>query len=312
MKPFLYIAVGVLTAPDGRVLIAKRLPGKPGADKWEFPGGKREDGESVKAALARELDEELGIRVRETRPLLRFSHDYSDRRVLLDIHRVVAWDGEAHGREGQTLAWCPPDNLFDYDLLSANAPVVAALCLPERYAITPEPGNDHEAFLARAERALERGIRLLRLRAWSLDDAAYETLAHALQEKAENYGAALLLDRDADMATRVGAAGLHLPANALKTLSERPLPTDRWFAVSCHDRDELKRAMDLGADFVTLSPVAATPSHPDTEPLGWKGFAQARDDLAIPVYALGGLDPADLERAQDHGAQGIAATRAFF
>lgn len=311
----LHIAVGVLRAPDGRVLIAKRLPDKPGAGKWEFPGGKREEGESVGAALARELDEELGIEVRETRPLLRFSHDYSDRRVLLDIHEVAAWEGEPHGREGQELAWCRPDNLFDYDLLEANAPVVAALRLPDRYLITPEPGRDREAFLDRIDLTLREssnpaaaGIRLLRLRAWSLDDAAYEALARELQARATAHGAALLLDRDSAMAERIGAAGLHLPATALDELSRRPLPKNRWFAVSCHDRRELERAIALGADFATLSPVTATPTHPGAEPLGWHGFAAARDDLAIPVYALGGLGPEDLETARHHGAQGIAAT----
>jgi 8-oxo-dGTP diphosphatase len=327
VKPFLYIAVGVLRTPDGRVLIAERLPDKPGAGKWEFPGGKREDGEAVAAALARELNEELGIRVRETRPLLRFSHEYSDRRVLLDIHEVTAWDGEAHGREGQTLAWCRPEDLFDYDLLSANTPVVAALRLPDRYLITPEPGDDREVFLGCIDRALggarsvdspgefqtpAAAIRLLRLRAWNLDDDAYEELARALQRRAAAHGAALLLDRDAAMAERIGAAGLHLPANTLDELTRRPLPKDRWFAVSCHDRGQLQRALLLGADFATLSPVLETPTHPDAAPLGWDGFAATRADLAIPVYALGGLSPADLGPARKHGAQGIAAIRTLW
>lgn len=308
--PFLHIAVGVLRAPDGRVLIAKRLPDKPGAGKWEFPGGKREDGEAVGAALARELDEELGIRVEKTRPLLRFSHDYSDRRVLLDLHEITDWRGEPHGREGQELAWCRPENLFDYDLLEANAPVVAALRLPDRYLITPEPGRDREAFLDRVDLALQAtGIRLLRLRAWTLDDAAYEALARALQARAAAHGAALLLDRDAATVDRVGAAGLHLPAKALDELTRRPLPANRWFAVSCHNRRELERAITLDADFATLSPVAATPTHPDATPLGWTGFAETRANLAIPVYALGGLSPEDLETARHHGAQGIAAIR---
>lgn len=311
-RPYLYIAVGVLTAEDGRVLIAKRLPGKPGAGKWEFPGGKREKGESVGAALARELDEELGVRVRGTRPLLRFGHDYSDRRVLLDIHRVTAWDGEPHGREGQELAWCRPDDLFDYDLLEANAPVVAALRLPDRYLITPEPGDDPEAFLSAVEQAVTDGIRLLRLRAWTLGDEDYERLAQSLQARIVPRGGTLLLDRDAAMVERVGAAGLHLPARALDTIARRPLPADRWFALSCHDRGELERAQSLGADFATLSPVAATPSHPDAVALGWPGFATAREGVPLPVYALGGLDQADIESACMNGAQGVAAVRAFF
>ena len=311
-KPFLYIAAGVLRAADGRVLIAKRRPGKPGAGKWEFPGGKREPGEAVSEALARELDEELGVHVRETRPLIRFAHDYSDRRVLLDIHLVESWGGEAYGREGQELAWSRPERLDEYDLLSANTPVVAALRLPSRYLITPAPDDDTAGFMAAAERALGAGLRLLRLRAWHLDDDAYEALARELQALAAVHDAALLLDRDAAMVERVGAAGLHLPARALRSLKRRPLSPGLWLGVSCHDRADLERAIGLGADFATLSPGAATPSHPDAVPLGGDGVARAREGLALPVYALGGVGPGECDAAREAGAQGVAGIRAFW
>lgn len=310
--PRLHIAVGVLIDAQGRVLIARRRPGTPGAGKWEFPGGKREAGESIESALTRELREELGVAPRAARPLIRFSHAYSDRSVLLDVWRIEDWSGTAAGLEGQPLAWCEAARLFDYDLLSANKPIVDAIRLPTRYLITPEPDADRAGFLRRAESALAGGMRMLRLRAPNLDDDAYEDLAGELQIRAQKYGADLLLDRDAAMAERIGAAGLHWPATAMAAGRQRPLPTDRWFALSCHNRQELEGALEMGADFASLSPVAATPSHPRAQPLGWEGLAAARAGLPLPVYALGGTSSAELETAWRHGAQGVAGIRAFW
>lgn len=311
-NPVLHIAVGVLIDAGGRVLIAQRRAGTPGAGKWEFPGGKREANESIQAALARELDEELGIQVQQLRPMLRFHHDYADRRVLLDVWRVLEWRGQPVGREGQIIAWCAPLRLMDYDLLSANKPIVDAIRLPDGYVISPEPGADCAAFLQAASTAAARGARLLRLRALSLDDAAYETLAHALKARLQEHGTALMLDRGPEMLARVGAAGLHLPARAAQRLSQRPVPNNLWFAVSCHSRQALVQARRLGADFAVLSPVKPTASHPQSEPLGWHGFAQASDDVALPVFALGGLTPDDCKTAWANGAQGVAGINAFW
>lgn len=308
----LHIAVGCLIDGHGRVLIARRPANKPGGGKWEFPGGKRERGESIEQTLARELDEELGVSLRATRPLLRFHHAYRDRTVLLDIHCVTAWTGEPHGREGQPVVWCEPDRLTDYDLLSANKPIVDALRLPDAYAITPEPGPDRAAFLARLPALIERGVRLLRLRAPGLADPVYEALAREVAAITGPAGVDLIVDREAALCRRVGAAGLHWPAGRLAAVASRPVPPDQWLIVSCHDRAELRQAQRCGADAAVLSPVRATPSHPDAGPLGWPGFAQAREDVALPVYALGGVGPGDLENAWRHGAQGVAGIRAFW
>lgn len=302
--------MGVLVTKDRRVLIAKRRSGTPGAGKWEFPGGKCEPGETLDAALGRELREEIGVEATAYRPLLRFSYRYPGRRVLLDFRLVTAWRGQPQGREGQELAWCPPECLSDYDLLAANRPVAAALRLPPSYAISPEPGPDRAAFLARVDAVLKRGVFLLRLRAWSLADAGYESLAGAVQERVASRHGRLLLDRDAAMCRRVGAAGLHW--SAARARGGRPLPAHYRFGVSCHDRSQLQAALAADADFAVLSPVAASPTHPQRKALGWSGFAQARADLPLPVYALGGVTEADLGAAWRHGAQGIAAIRAFW
>lgn len=309
---YLDIAVGVLLDDAGRVLIARRRPGKPGAGKWEFPGGKREPGEPMTTALARELYEELGIEVLATRSLMAFSHKYPDRTVWLDIRMVTDWRGEPHGREGQELAWCKADDLRGYDLLSANAPVVQALRLPSIYAITPEFDGESGSFAAAAAAVWRQYAGILRLRSPALSDAQYESLAHRLQAHARAQGASLVLDRDAASCRRVGAAGLHWPASRLLGNPHRPVSRQQWFGVSCHDRAELELALAAGADFATLSPVARTPSHPGAVPLGWAGFARLRDNLALPVYALGGLDATHITIAHANGAQGVAGIRGFW
>jgi 8-oxo-dGTP diphosphatase len=83
-------------------------------------------------------------------------------------------------------------------------------------------------------------------------------------------------------------------------------PDLEWVAASCHDAAELEQAVRLGVDFVVLGPVLPTASHPGAPTLGWERFTQLIRDYPLPVYALGGLGHADLERARDCGAHGIA------
>ena len=122
-----HVAVGVIVDPSRRVLLSKRAADSHQGGLWEFPGGKVEPGESLQRALARELQEELGIRVLRTSPLLEVRHDYGDKRVLLDVHVVWEFNGEARGREGQPLNWVTLDALEHYAFPAANAPIVAAV-----------------------------------------------------------------------------------------------------------------------------------------------------------------------------------------
>ena len=92
-----HVAAAVIRGADGRVLIAKRPQDKHQGGLWEFPGGKVEEGEAVERALARELEEELGIRVEAARPLIQVQHDYPDKQVLLDVWEVSSFTGEPHG-----------------------------------------------------------------------------------------------------------------------------------------------------------------------------------------------------------------------
>jgi 8-oxo-dGTP diphosphatase len=99
------VAVGVLIRPDGAFLLTSRPPGKVYAGYWEFPGGKLEPGETLEAALARELHEELGITIAGCQPWQEQLFDYPHALVRLQFCKVFAWSGELQMREGQAMAW---------------------------------------------------------------------------------------------------------------------------------------------------------------------------------------------------------------
>jgi 8-oxo-dGTP diphosphatase len=121
------VAVGVLTDAAGRILLARRPAELHQGGLWEFPGGKVEPGETVAQALGREFKEELGISVEASSPLLEVRHDYGDRQVFLDVHRVTSWRGEPRGVEGQPLAWTLPSSLSDFDFPKGNVAIVEKL-----------------------------------------------------------------------------------------------------------------------------------------------------------------------------------------
>ena len=122
-----HVAVGVLIDDGGRVLITRRANDAHQGGLWEFPGGKVEVGESVLEALDRELQEELGTAVLSSEPLLEVRHDYADKSVLLDIHRVTEWRNEPRGLEGQPLAWVGIADLDAYEFPAANVAIVEKL-----------------------------------------------------------------------------------------------------------------------------------------------------------------------------------------
>ncbi len=135
-RRLVHVVAGVVRDTEGRVLLAQRPPGKHLAGGWEFPGGKLEAGETRFEALLRELQEELGIAVAAARPLMRVQHAYPQRDILLDVWIVTRWHGAPAGLDGQALRWCPRAELPAAGLLPADAPIVAALVLPERLRIT--------------------------------------------------------------------------------------------------------------------------------------------------------------------------------
>ena len=302
-----HVAAAAIFDDRGRVLVSRRPAHVHQGDLWEFPGGKLEAGESAERALRRELYEELGIRVQAARPLIRVSHDYHDKPVLLDVWRVDNFTGTAVGCEGQAIEWVNIGALGDYRFPAANTPIIKAVSLPDRYLVTPDPGQDHGVFLDELERTLACGISLVQLRAKLLPDAALRTLVPEVQQRCRQAGARLLLNTGAAVAAELGVDGVHLTSACLRALSARPLDSGQLVGASCHTIEDVQHAGELGLDFVVVSPVMQTSSHPDARPLGYQGLLQMTEQATVPVYALGGMQPQDMDEAFRHGAQGIAA-----
>ena len=121
------VVAGILRDGAGRVLIADRTRSHSLKDHWEFPGGKVKAGESLGAALRRELAEELGIDIGDTRHFHYIEHDYPEFSVAVDFFLVTAWEGTPDGAEGQSIRWVEAHELKAERLLPADAPVVDAL-----------------------------------------------------------------------------------------------------------------------------------------------------------------------------------------
>lgn len=309
----MHVMAGVLRDAEGRVLLAQRPPGKHLAGLWEFPGGKLEPGEEPLAALARELHEELGITLQRAEPLIRVPCHYPDRELLLDTWRVAQWENTPQSREGQALQWLHPAEVDPAILTLADRAILQAVRLPSRYPITPAdiPPDQGGAWFQRIGRAIERGEPMLQLRLPLWPRELVRELAASLQPLAQRHGTQLLLNGDVEGALSLGI-GVHLKSAQLSVLSGRPLPLQQLVGASCHDALQLAQASRLCADFATLSPVAGTPSHPQTSPLGWAGFQSLAEAASLPVYALGGTAPAQITHARQHSAQGVAGIREFW
>lgn len=304
------VAAAVLMRNDGTVLLASRPEGKGWAGWWEFPGGKIEVGESPIEALRRELDEELGIEVETACPWLVRTFDYPEKTVKLHFFIVRAWVGNPEGREGQQLSWQNPFNLTVSPMLPANAPILNALKLPDIYAISNAHEMGEERFLEALRQQLVSGLKLVQIREKNLAPDALLDFSKIVVGLAHQHGARVLINGDVALVKATGADGLHLSSAALASIKTKP--EDMMVAASCHHAQDLALAAELALDFVLLSPVLPTLSHPEVTTLGWQAFADLKRDYPLPVYALGGMSPQHLEPAWRSGAHGIAMQRAVW
>ena len=301
------VSAAVLQRDDGTFLLAQRPPDKIWAGYWEFPGGKVEPGETARDALVRELREELGITVETAYPWLTRVFTYPHATVRLNFFRVTAWNGELHPHEGQEFSWQSPTEFIVSPILPANAPILRALALPTLYAISNAVELGVESFLSSLRVRLDAGLSLIQLREKNLSRDELRELAIRVVKLAHTSGAKVLLNGDVELAHEVGADGVQLTSTQLAELTKRP--SLGWCSASCHNKAELRRAEGLGCDFALLSPVMPTKSHPGASHLGWENFAAIVAGSSIPVYALGGLTPEDMQTAWQNGAHGISLLR---
>ena len=303
--------MGVVRNSQGEVLIAKRPDKVHLGGLWEFPGGKLEHNENVRQALERELEEELGIQVMEAQPLIKIQQDYFDRLVLLDVWQVWRFHGEVIGKEGQQVAWVRLECLKDFSFPEANRAIVNALKLPPFYPILDVESSSIEQAHWQFQWLVQQKYSLIQLRAKSIFQQQRLALTESFCQLCSTQNISLMINDAPEVAAQSGAAGAHLTAERLMALKMRPLGDEFLLSASCHNLAELKQAESLGLDFVVLSPVLPTQSHPQAIPLGWNQFEALLKSVQLPVYALGGMDRQDLNVAQIRGGQGISGIRTF-
>lgn len=348
-KPFVDVAAGLILRSRNELLLAERPGDKPWSGWWELPGGKIEPGETVLEALARELKEELDIQVTESARWVTHVHEYPKTIVRLSFCKVTAWEGTPAGIEGQQLAWVRTDRPLEIGpLLPATEPPLRWLQLPDRYLITSIGSAENlTSFLQQLENTLSHRKMLIQFREpeWAshAPTADIKTAFDAVLQICRQAGSPCLINSVHPESWWHQADGVHFRAQDATAIlnKERAVPEGilsspdeqddqgidrntreyaltrkathlaprRLVGVSAHNKDELKTARNLGADFAVVGHVLETPSHPGQEPLGWQRFSTLAFEAGLPVYAIGGQSSGILPVAHRHGAHGIAGIR---
>lgn len=305
------VSVGCLIK-DNQVLIGQRLARQSHAGEWEFPGGKIEKGETPVDALKREFVEETGLATQNWQPLIHYPWDYGKVQVELHVFVTQDFSGHLQAHEGHEFEWCPINALQERAMLVANKGIVRALQLPDRCMITGSFSDIDDA-LNRLKAALAEGIKLVQLRAKKLEKQTFVELAKQALPLCHGHGAKLLLNTKPEWLQAIPEAdGVQLSSTAIMALTERPIENNKWLGVSVHNSAEIAKALELGADFILLSPVKETASHPGEPALGWQAFSELVNSIPVPVFALGGLTDRDRVTAIRYGAQGVAAISAYW
>jgi 8-oxo-dGTP diphosphatase len=319
MSEAIHVAVAVIVNDNNKVCISLRHENLHQGGLWEFPGGKLEPNETVEQALAREIKEEIDLEVQQSRNLITIWHDYPDRCVCLHVRKVSSYQGVASSAEGQAVKWVDITELNEYDFPAANLPIIKALQLPYRYLITGK-FTDLNDFTVKLKAAVNNGIELvqLRLKKDTLKDVNHtQLLVESSAMICRQAGARLMLNLSPENLkvvdlSAVDFAGFHADSTTLNAMCSSKKAENKLFSASCHTTVELNKAVQLNADFVVLSPVQKTASHPDLEAMGWQKFSEMIERVTIPVYALGGVSGKDMAMSWSHGGQGIAAISAFW
>lgn len=300
------VVVGVIIDSNHRILLARRANDAHQGGKWEFPGGKQEPGETNYAALSRELKEELDINVNDARPFLNFRYAYNDKKIAFYTWLVKSWSGTPRGRQGQPLTWVSFEDLSPENMPLANANIINALHLPDFYLICPEPNVDISIYLEVLESCLQEGVRLLQLRMRETYYQEQPDFIPSIKKLCEKYKTSIFLNSSPMDAIAWQVDGVHLNSIRLLQINEPINNQDLRVSASCHNKIEIEQAMRINAEFIVLSPVNHTNSHPDAEPLGWKKFTDLVSYSNIPVFALGGMTPEDMDKSWNSGAHGLA------
>lgn len=297
-KPTVNVAIALLFH-HSKVLVGWREAKQHQGNKYEFPGGKVEQNESPVEACRREILEEVGIDLRQWHYFDLIEHEYDDICVRLHLFHSHASDEQMASIQ-QPWAWYAREKLKELNFPKANDVIIERLIWPNFIKISADLNEiqnlkSEQCFYLRVE--------------------PHPKIAQQIEKLKPDEMKALILNIELwnqlseDFKHRVGA--VHLKHHQILSLKENNLPKGIRCIGACHDQDSLTRAQSLGCDALILSPVLATTSHPELNGMGWESFNTMAHQCHLPVFALGGLKPNDLELAQQHGAYGIAGLSQF-
>ena len=179
--------------------------------------------------------------------------------------------------------------------------------LPREYLITGQFVNEDD-FIHKLEKKFFDGFKLIQIRAKHMSKESLISLSKLSIKTAEKYEEIkIIINTTPEIACLIDPDGIHLTSENLMKISRRPLPKNKLVVAACHNIDQLNKAIQIEADFVTLSPVQYTNCHPEAKPLGWEYLEEVSKKYPIPIFALGGMRDEKISNVTKHGAYGIAS-----
>ncbi|MPW45031.1 NUDIX domain-containing protein [Acinetobacter guerrae] len=296
-KPVIDIAIGLLFH-RGKVLVGWREAKQHQGNKYEFPGGKVEQQESPEEACRREIYEEVGIGLKQWYAFDCIQHEYDD--IVVNLHLFYAYVPEnLLTLIQQPWTWYSREQLTQLNFPKANDCIIQRLVWSNFIKISHQLSefqpDQHGLFYWRTE---TEQLQTQDLFQYSPDD---------LEKLILNIEAFQQLPSDLKPLIKT----LHLKQHQLMQCRKGDLQRGTRYIAACHDLVALQHAEQVGCDAVLISPIQTTQTHPEAKALGWQVLAEWAKQTNVLIFALGGLHPDDLMKAQQHGAYGIAGIRNF-
>ena len=303
-KTSIKVVVGIMHNSNNKIFIAKRKKNQFMSGYWELPGGKVEPSENNVSAIKRELFEETGVIVKDCKLVQKIQHIYPEKTINLSVYSIDDYLGDPIGFEGQETTWSSINEFKNFKLLPTMWRIIHKISLPKYYWITPDK-HQSDSVINECKKRLSNGIKIIQLRSkTSLDSAYIEKIFKLCKENQ-----AKLILNTPNKAFNEPCDGWHLTSFELMSLKERPISEDKIFGASTHNIDEALQAKNISADYISLSPIEVTLTHPNAKPLGWENASGIIEQCNLPVFLLGGMDKELAEKAFSIGAHGVAGIR---
>ena len=297
-KPLVQVAIAILLH-QGKVLVGWRHAEQHQGNKHEFPGGKVESGETTEHACRREVLEEVGIDITDWHAFDSIQFEYEDVIVHLHLFHGIVSDHQLSDIR-VPWAWFKRAELQDLNFPKANQAILKRLYAPQVIKISEQI-------------TLLKDLPEQQVLYWRVPASPEHilTIAELSVEQLARVIVNIELWKGLNPLQQQAVAAIHLKQSQLMQLSKGELNVGQRYIAACHDTESAEHAQNIGCDAILLSPVLETLSHPNSDTLGWEQFSLITQKIHIPIFALGGLQLADLAKAQSYGAYGIAGQRSI-